>query len=146
MAKELFTIGYEGMALDGFVARLKNFAIDCLIDVREIPISRKYGFSKSGLTQRLDRENIHYVHFKELGSPKPIRQKLKINRDYLAFFKKMDKHLTNKKEAIENAYSYVVDNTCCLMCFEHIAEQCHRKIVAIKIKEWGGNGLRIINI
>ena len=146
MAKELFTIGYEGMALDAFVARLKNFAIDCLIDVREIPISRKYGFSKSGLTQRLDRENIHYVHFKELGSPKPIRQKLKINRDYSTFFKKMDKYLTNKKDALEKVYSYVIDNTCCLMCFEHLAEQCHRKIVARKIRERDGNGLQIKDI
>ncbi len=146
MAKELFTIGYEGMALDAFVARLKNFAIDCLIDVREIPISRKCGFSKSGLVQRLGRENIHYVHFRELGSPKPIRQKLKINRDYSTFFKKMDKYLTNKKDALEKVYSYVIDNTCCLMCFEHLAEQCHRKIVATKIKEWDGNGLQIKDI
>lgn len=146
MAKELFTIGYEGMALDGFVARLKNFAIDCLIDVREIPISRKCGFSKSGLVQRLGRENIHYVHFRELGSPKPIRQKLKINRDYSTFFKKMDKYLTNKKDAIEKVYSYVIDNTCCLMCFEHLAEQCHRKIVARKIRERDGNGLQIKDI
>lgn len=146
MAKELFTIGYEGMALDAFVARLKNFAIDCLIDVREIPISRKCGFSKSGLVQRLSRENIHYVHFRELGSPKPIRQKLKINRDYSTFFKKMDKYLTNKKDALEKVYSYVIDNTCCLMCFEHLAEQCHRKIVATKIKEWDSNGLQIKDI
>jgi len=146
MAKELFTIGYEGMALDAFVARLKNFAIDCLIDVREIPISRKRGFSKSGLVQRLGRENIHYVHFRELGSPKPIRQKLKINRDYSTFFKKMNKYLTNKKDALEKVYSYVIDNTCCLMCFEHVAEQCHRKIVARKIKEWDSNGLQIKDI
>ena len=146
MAEELFTIGYEGMSLDGFVAQLKNFAIDCLIDVREIPLSRKRGFSKSELAQRLNRENIHYVHYKELGSPKPLREKLTVNQDYPTFFKKMDKYLANKKEAIENAYSYVADNTCCLMCFERLVENCHRKIVAAKIKEWGGNGLQIINI
>lgn len=146
MAKELFTIGYEGMNLDGFVEQLKKFAVDCLIDVREIPLSRKRGFSKSGLVQRLNRENIHYVHFKELGSPKPIREKLKIDRDYSTFFKKMNKYLSNKKEAIESAYSYIADSTCCLMCFERLAEQCHRKIVARKIKEWDGNELRIKNI
>ena len=146
MAKELFTIGYEGMNLDGFIGQLKKFAIDCLIDVREIPISRKRGFSKSELAQRLGQENIDYLHLKQLGSPKPIRQKLKINRDYSTFFKKMDIYLANKKEAIENAYSYVIDNTCCLMCFEHVAEQCHRKIVARKIRERDGNGLQIKNI
>jgi uncharacterized protein (DUF488 family) len=146
MAKELFTIGYEGMSLDGFVAQLKNFAINCLIDVREIPLSRRPGFSKSGLAQRLDRENIHYVHFKELGSPKPIREKLKSDRNYSTFFKEMDKYLADKKEAIESVYNYVVNNTCCLMCFERLAAQCHRRIVARKIKERDGNGLRIKNI
>jgi len=146
MAKELFTIGYEGMNLDGFVGQLKKFAIDCLIDVREIPISRKRGFSKSELAQRLGQENINYLHLKQLGSPKPIRQKLKINRDYSTFFKKMDIYLANKKEAIEKAYSYVIGNTCCLMCFEHVAEQCHRKIVARKIRERDGNGLQIKDI
>jgi len=146
MAKELFTIGYEGMNLDGFVGQLKKFAIDCLIDVREIPISRKRGFSKSELAKRLGQENIDYLHLKQLGSPKPIRQKLKINRDYSTFFKKMDIYLANKKEAIENAYIYVIDNTCCLMCFEHVAEQCHRKIVARKIRERDGNGLQIKDI
>jgi len=146
MAKELFTIGYEGMNLDGFIGQLKKFAIDCLIDVREIPISRKRGFSKSELAQRLGQENIDYLHLKQLGSPKPIRQKLKINRDYSTFFKKMDIYLANKKEAIENAYSYVIDNTCCLMCFESFAERCHRKIVARKIRERDGKGLKIKDI
>lgn len=146
MAKELFTIGYEGMNLDGFVAQLKNFAINCLIDVREIPLSRKQGFSKTALAQRLNRENIHYIHFKELGSPKPIREKLKVSYDYLTFFREMDTYLANKEESIENAYDYVVDKTCCLMCFERFAEKCHRKIVATKIKERDGNGLHINNI
>ena len=146
MARQLFTIGYERMSLASFVARLKNFAIDCLIDVREIPISRKSGFSKSELAQRLNRENIRFLHLKELGSPKPIREKLKRNYDYSIFFRKMDEYLANKNEAIDTAYRYIADNTCCLMCFEHLAEECHRKIVAKKIKERDGNGLQVRNI
>ena len=146
MARQLFTIGYEGMNLDGFIEKLKNFAINCLIDVREIPFSRKRGFSKSALSQRLLSENIRYIHLKELGSPKLVREKLKTSRDYLTFFKKMDEYLTDKQEAIENVYKYVLDNTCCLMCFERLAAECHRKIVAMKIKERDGNGLQINNI
>ena len=146
MAKELFTIGYEGKSLDGFVTELKKFAISCLIDVREIPFSRKRGFSKSALAERLNKENIRYVHLKELGSPKPVRESLKASHDYLTFFRKMDKYLDTKKETIENAYSYVTYNTCCLMCFERLAAECHRKIVAQKIKARDGNGLQIKNV
>lgn len=146
MPKELFTVGYEGSDIDSFLDHLESNGIDCLLDIREIPLSRKKGFSKTKLSERLSQENIRYIHFKELGSPKPIREELKTNQDYSTFFKKMDKYLNNKKEAIEKAYDYVVNNTCCLLCFEHLAAMCHRKIVARKIKEHDGNGLQIINI
>lgn len=146
MSEELFTIGYEGIDIDNFITHLKDNAIDCLLDIREIPLSRKCGFSKTALSERLSQENIYYVHFGELGSPKPIREKLKANRDYSAFFKKMDKYLASKIETIENAYYYVREKTCCLMCFERLAATCHRKIVARKIKELDGNNLQIKNI
>ena len=146
MSKELFTVGYEGIDIDNFIMHLKDNAIDCLLDVREIPLSRKRGFSKTALSERLNKENIYYVHFRELGSPKPIREKLKASRDYSVFFKRINQYLDGKIETIENAYHYVRKNTCCLMCFEHLAAACHRKIVARKIKELDGNGLQIKNI
>jgi len=146
MSRELFTVGYEGVDIDSFIIYLKDNSIDCLLDVREIPLSRKRGFSKTALSERLNQENISYVHFRELGSPKPIREKLKANHDYSVFFKRFDKYINDKTETIENAYNYVKKNTCCLMCFEHLAATCHRKIVARKIKERDGNGLQIKNI
>lgn len=146
MPRQLFTVGYEGIDIDSFLVYLTSNAIDCLLDIREIPLSRKQGFSKTVLSERLSQENIRYVHFKELGSPKPIREELKTNHDYSTFFKKMDRYLANKKETIEKAYHYVVNNTCCLMCFEHLATTCHRKIVARKIKAQDGNGLQIKHI
>ena len=44
--KGLFTIGYEGVSLDDFLATLENTAIDVLLDIREFPVSRRKGFSK----------------------------------------------------------------------------------------------------
>jgi uncharacterized protein (DUF488 family) len=46
---QVFTIGYEGRDIDEFVICLKDFNITRLIDVRELPLSRKRGFSKSTL-------------------------------------------------------------------------------------------------
>jgi len=146
MAKELFTIGYEGISLDAFVSQLKNFAINCVIDVRENPVSRKPGFSKNELTETLSRENIRYLHLQELGSPRPIRERLKRDYDYRLFFKNIENHLAKQKDAIEIAYSHVSRSTCCLLCFEHHAENCHRKLVAKKIQERDSNGLQIINL
>jgi len=146
VSRTLVTVGYEGRGIDDFVACLKKYAIDCLLDVREVPLSRKPGFSKTKLARRLNKENILYVHFKELGSPKPLRQKLKENRDYAAFFKKMNEYLADKTKVLQNAYEFIANKTCCLMCFEHRAESCHRKIVAEQLKKLDGNGLKIKNI
>jgi len=146
MVKRLFTIGYEGINIETFVSVLKSHSIQCLIDVREIPLSRKPGFSKSSLSDRLNRDKITYVHFKELGSPKQIRNELKATKDYCKFFLAMDKYLAQKQKVVEQAYEYLLDSISCLMCFEEAAETCHRKIVAKKIKETDGNGLQIVNI
>ena len=146
MSRNLFTVGYQGTKIESFIAQLKNHAINCLIDVREVPLSRKPGFSKASLAGHLTSNNIRYIHLKELGSPKPAREKLKLDNDYEAFFVRMENHLSDKQDAIENAYFYVTNNTCCLMCYERLADSCHRKVVANKIKEWDGNGLKVIHI
>ena len=146
MTRKLFTVGYQGTEIDSFIAHIKKHAINCLIDVREVPLSRKPGFSKASLVGHLESNDIRYIHLKELGSPKILREKLKIDNDYETFFLRMEEHLADKQDAIENAYSYATNNTCCLMCYEHLADNCHRKVVADKIKEWDGNGLKIRHI
>lgn len=146
MAAELFTIGYEGLDLTRFLRCLKSQGIECLIDVRATPFSRKKGFSKGELAVTLEKEGIHYVHLEQLGSPRQIRARLKADHDYATFFGEMQDYLADKTDAIETAYSHVNGMKCCLMCFERLAEMCHRKIVAQRIKERDGNGLQIKHI
>jgi len=146
MQRELFTVGYEGTTIDSFISSLKANNIGCILDVRALPLSRKRGFSKTQLAERLARVHIQYVHLPELGTPKDIRDRLKLTRDYPTFFEKVEKYLASKKDVIQQAYNYVMNARCCLMCFEHLVDQCHRKIVAEKIKASDGNGLQIMHI
>jgi len=146
MSRQLFTAGYEGTMIDEFIDRLHVNRINCVIDVRFLPLSREPGFSKTNLARRLGQSNIKYVHLGELGAPKTLREYLKSTGNYSDFFKKMNKYLAGKKDAIEEAYRYVMQKHCCLMCFEQFSDQCHRKIVARKIKIRDGNGLQIKHI
>jgi uncharacterized protein (DUF488 family) len=146
MARQLFTVGYEGTTIHTFIATLQTNNVDCVLDIRAIAFSRKPGFSKTALLRNLESANIHYVHIPDLGTPKPIREKLKATSDYVDFFETMDTHLASKQDAIEFAYEYVNRHTCCLMCFEHLADECHRNIVASKIKARDGDGLQIRHI
>ena len=44
-----YTIGYEGVKLEGFILCLEQHGIQVLADVREKPYSRKPGFSQRAL-------------------------------------------------------------------------------------------------
>ena len=142
----LYTIGYEGVDLDAFVTRLRFFRVRRVVDVREVPLSRKRGFSKSSLRERLEEEGLEYVHLKKLGNPKEIRYKLKADNDYHSFSRAFSAHLENNMPAIEEAYQYAVNGITCLMCFERTSAKCHRSLVADKIQERDENGLEVVNI
>jgi uncharacterized protein (DUF488 family) len=146
MARQLFTVGYEGVRIDTFIANLLSHGVTCVLDVRALPLSRKPGFSKNRLAQRLEESKIDYVHLGDLGTPKAIRDDLKSTKDYFTFFAKVEKYLSHKKETLELAYKYVTHGTCCLMCFERLAAECHRKIVARDIKARDRNGLKVVHI
>lgn len=143
---ELLTIGYEGREIDEFIDRLKQFNVSHLIDVREIPHSRKSSFSKSALKKRLEDENIKYIHIRALGSPSSIRNKLKSDWDYEYFFKKYSEYLSLNIDIIKELYRYISDGINCIMCFERFPEKCHRSVITEKIQEYDGNRLKIRHI
>src|SRR5574337_1560309 len=72
--KKLYTLGYEHAAIEDFIATLKAACIERIIDVRELPVSRRKGFSKNVLQAILEANDIAYVHLKGLGDPKEGRE------------------------------------------------------------------------
>lgn len=67
-ATPLYTIGYEGASLNDFLTTLVISDVARVIDIREVPISRKRGFSKRALADALAARGIAYVHLKQLGT------------------------------------------------------------------------------
>ena len=126
----LYTAGYEGTDLDSFVKQLKDNGIECLIDIRERPQSRKKGFSKKALNEKLMSEDISYLHFPELGSPGEIRKKLRDDGDYSYFFKRFSEHLDTNQSSLRFMLKVITSSISCLFCFEKDHEKCHRKVVA----------------
>jgi hypothetical protein len=58
VVEKLFTIGYEGVELKDFITALKAAGATVLLDVRELPISRRRGFSKNALKAALAEAGI----------------------------------------------------------------------------------------
>lgn len=141
--KKLYTLGYEGQNIDVFISELKKNRIDTLVDIRELPLSRKKGFSKKALVNKLEEENIRYVHFKNLGSPSEIRKKVREDKNYKSFFSKFSEYLSNQGECLKAVLELTEFQNCCLLCFEKDPEICHRMIVAKEILNMDRKGLTI---
>lgn len=132
---EASTIGYTGFSIGDFAAVLQSHGVDCLIDIRELPLSRKSGFSKSSLRDTLERLSIDYLHFRELGSPRVLRHAVRADADYSSFFRGMRKHLaTDRAEsAIEQVVQRMRRQRCCLKCCCADWSFCHRRAVVAAI-------------
>lgn len=135
----VYTIGYEGYTLEKFIKKLKDSNIQQLIDVREIALSRKNGFSKSALRTELNKNGIRYEHLNELGSPKEVRHQLYKDLDYAKFFMEYKKHI--KDEDIMKNISIIEGlakrKKSVIMCFEKDYNICHRSIIAEELKRRG---------
>jgi uncharacterized protein (DUF488 family) len=145
MTRSFYTIGYEGSRVDEFVATLRRAGIETLIDVRDLPLSRKPGFSKSALAEKLEAHGIAYVHLKGLGDPKPGREAARAGK-YAQFRTIFGRHMATDvaQRDLERAVELVRGKPCCLMCFEQNHCNCHRSIVADHIVEH--TGLRLTHL
>ena len=55
------------------------------MDVRELPLSRKKGFSKSAFCAALSAHGMAYLHAPALGFPKPIRNQYKADGNWQTY-------------------------------------------------------------
>ena len=146
IAPVAYTIGYEGWELNDFVARLREQQIEVLIDIREKPASRKPGFSRTPLREALEEAGIEYVHVKELGSPSAIRYEYKSGGDKNSFFRAYRAYLKTQVDQLRTVLDAVREKTCCLMCLERHAMDCHRSAVSDMLRQLDGNGLTFQHI
>ncbi|MGQ0662251.1 MAG: DUF488 domain-containing protein [Pseudomonadota bacterium] len=146
-AKQLFTIGYEGADLADFLATLAAGGVAQVIDIRDVAISRKRGFSKNALSDALAAKGIAYVHLKALGNPKPGREAAR-RGEFAAFRNIYDQHLKepDAQAALKDAARRAGGTVSCLMCFERANEHCHRTIVAVALAEKAGFAIRHLGV
>jgi uncharacterized protein (DUF488 family) len=127
----LYTVGYEGVAIDTFVAGLARQGVSCVIDVRANPISRKRGFSQKALENYLRLAGIRYVHLVGLGNTPTGRAASQAGNRGL--FRRIFKSHLNSASAEADllvALRLISTENACLLCFEKDPADCHRALVA----------------
>lgn len=136
MIKNLYTIGYEGSEVSNFITTLSRVGITHLIDIRDIPASRKYGFSKNALALNLNENEISYTHLKALGDPKPGREAMR-RGNYKEFLKIYIDRLEEPEaqSCLNKAIEIASGELSVLLCFERDPKLCHRTLVAGRMRE-----------
>ena len=134
----IYTIGYEGISITSFVNLLIDQSVETVVDVRELPLSRKPGFSKSALAATLDRSGLAYVHRPALGCPKPIRNRYRTDGDWASYKTAFLRYLDTQADALSNIAELATFTNCALVCYEADYNFCHRSMVADAMARIGG--------
>jgi len=126
----IFTIGYEGTTVAGFIAALTNAGVKRVIDVRALPLSRRPGFSKSALRAALEEAGIEYSHLKALGTPAEGRSAARAGRH--ADLERIYAGQLELPEAIAQSAQMIAlaeEKPSALLCFERDPAHCHRTLL-----------------
>ena len=119
-------IGYQGRTIDELVERLRARSVAVVIDVRELPWSRRAGFSKQALAERLAREGIRYVHVRAAGNPRANRKSGASSEEILARYRE---HLDRTPGVLEEILAAAGGEPAALLCYEAKVAECHRSVL-----------------
>ncbi len=133
----VFTIGYEGRSSDSFRSTLVDNDIGRLVDVRQMPRSRKPGFSKESLSRLLSESGIEYIHLEPLGSPRAAREKLNETGDLISFLDSYRRHLVSVSAGFSILVRLADEMPTAIMCLEKDASKCHRSVITARMREMG---------
>jgi len=136
---EIFTIGYEQASLADFLRALQAAGVTRLIDVRDLPQSRRAGFSKRQLAAAVEALGIGYLHLKPLGTPKEGRVAHR-SGDPAGFWRIVETQLAKPEAqaALDELAALAREQPSCLVCYEGDWRACHRaRIVELLAARYG---------
>jgi uncharacterized protein (DUF488 family) len=131
----VFTIGYEGLKIDDFMSLVTGHGVQTVVDVRQLPLSRKRGFSKTALAETLKRSGVDYAHMVSLGCPRSVRDAYRADGNWGRYTVGFMAHLRTQADAIAQLAELAQASRCALLCFEADFNLCHRSMVAEAVRD-----------
>ncbi len=146
MTTTIYTIGYEKTTIESFLKCLLQNHISEVLDIRELPLSRMQGFSKTRLRALLESHGVRYRHVRALGCPRQVRYQLRETGEWEQYVASYMHHLNENGEALDEITALTHEESVALLCFERDATRCHRSIVAERVQRIGNYELRIAHL
>jgi uncharacterized protein (DUF488 family) len=127
-----YTLGTSIRSEEEFIAILRNYHIETVVDVRSFPQSRFEHFRREHLDRMLEGVGIGYVYLgKELGGFR--------KGGYLAYT-----GTAPYQEGIGNLERVGREGVTAFLCAERFPWKCHRRFIASSLEERGWKVLHII--
>jgi uncharacterized protein YeaO (DUF488 family) len=130
------SVGYE-LHKDNrdFAEHLRKAGVERLIDVRDLPISRRRGYAKTALSEALADVGVEYVHAKALGNPKSLRELYKSGHVEEGRERYREHLLAEHREDLHELVGLLREKPSALMCLEHDPASCHRTVIVEALAE-----------
>ena len=146
----IYTIGHGNRPLDELVTLLRASRVDCLVDVRAHPGSRRHPhFSRSSLEQALPDEDIAYVwQGRALGGRRRPRADSPNVALRNASFRAYADHMATAEyqAALDALIDRAAHQGVAIMCAERLPWQCHRFLVSDSLVARGVTVRHIIDL
>jgi len=137
---KLFTIGFTKKNAEKFFGLLKSNNVNKIVDTRINNTSQLSGFAKGADLKFFAKEliDINYQHNLDFAPTKELLSKYRkgditwkeYEQEYLDL---LDVRKVSKKIDVETLHKN------CLLCSEHTAEKCHRRLLAEYFQEVNSN-------
>jgi len=142
----IWTIGHSTRSIEDFLALLKAYAIESLVDVRHFPGSRRYPhFGKEQLAAFLAKNGIEYHHIVELGG----RRRSRPDSPNTAWRNEAFRGYADYMETngFAHGIARLIDlargKRVAIMCAEAVWWRCHRSLISDYLKARGHKILHI---
>lgn len=128
----VISIGYERRNIEEFVDLLEEYGVQTLLDIRELPLSRKKGFSKRALAARLEQSGIQYSHLKIAGNP------YRKQKDEIELCLRLYRnHLDDHPQVLNAVAEEFADAPTAILCYEREHCECHRSVLLDELQKQG---------
>ncbi len=140
----IYSIGYEGLSIETFMSLLEEYNIETVVDVRELPLSRKSGFSKKTFANLLNLSGFEYIHMAHLGCPRDVRNRYREDNDWNRYTQGFLEYLRSQESAIVELSHLASRSNSALVCYEADYRFCHRSMIINAVRDHGGLGVKHI--
>jgi uncharacterized protein (DUF488 family) len=129
----IFTVGHSTLPIERFIALLKIYGVERLVDIRTVPRSRHNPqFNDTAMADSLTAAHLEYVPMPALGGLRHTRKDSPNtgwrNKSFRGYADYMQTEAF--EEALETLIQMSRQKRIAIMCAEAVPWRCHRSLVA----------------